>query len=142
MIRKLGPTAVTLLLAAGIASGCGGDDDKGDSATTAPPATTATASTPTAPASTTGTATAPDDVANDPRVKKAVQSCKDSIENNPSVKDEIKEDLKSICDRAASGDPKDVQAAIKEVCEKIVASSVPEGDLRDQALSACKSAVK
>jgi hypothetical protein len=136
MIRKLGPLALLLMLVAVFAVGCG-DDDKSDSSNDAPAVTTAAADD---TATEEDTSSDDGDVADNPQVQQAVEQCKASIESNPAVKDDIKGDLQDICDKAASGDPEDVKAAIKEVCEKIVDSSVPEGDIRDQAKQACATA--
>jgi hypothetical protein len=134
MIRRLGPLAVALLLAALFAIGCG-DDNKsssgGSSGGSTPAATTSTDS---------GSSSSGTDVSNNPQVKAAVASCKQSIDANPAVKSDIKGDLEAICDKAASGNPDDVKAAIKEVCQKIVESSVPAGSAQDQAKAACAQA--
>lgn len=144
MIQKVGPLALVLLLVGAFAVGCGGDD-KSDSSNDAPAVTTTAAEdTVTDDATTDDTATTEGDVApgepSDAQIEQAIASCEKSIEANPSVKDDIKEDLKGICEEAATGDPEDVKAAIKEICERIVDSSVPEGDIRDQAKQACASA--
>lgn len=131
MTRLLVLLTATLALTA---AGCGGGDDE-DKSTSVATAETVDRATVSVDAPTT-----PTDVSDNPAVQAAVQSCKDSIENNPQVDDSIKDDLKPICDKAASGNPDDVKEAIQEVCEKIVESSVPEGDLRDQAMETCASA--
>ena len=143
MIRKLGPLAAILMLTAAFAAGCG-DDDKSDSSGSDAPAVTAedtatTDDTATDDASSDDSAGG-DDIADNPQVKAAIEQCKASVDNNPQVKDDIKDDIKAICDDAASGDPEDVKQAIKDVCVKIVESSVPEGDIRDQAMTACENA--
>lgn len=141
MIKKISPLLALLLATAGFAAGCGGDDDKGDSSSTsATPAATATAEETTTAEGTSSDDSSSSDIADDPRVKQAIQQCKDSIDSNPSVKDDIKDDLKGICDKAATGNAEDLKKASQEVCEKIVESSVPEGDIRDQALESCKTA--
>ncbi|MCW2967807.1 MAG: hypothetical protein JWM71_1579, partial [Solirubrobacteraceae bacterium] len=80
------------------------------------------------------------DVSSNPQVKAAVAACKSSIDSNPAVKANIKSDLESICDKAATGDPAEVKKATKDVCLKIVESSVPAGSAQDTAKSACDSA--
>lgn len=139
MIQKMGPLTLVLLLIGVFAVGCGGDD-KSDNANDAPAVTTTAAED----AATDDTATTEEDSApgkpTDAQVEQVIASCKEKIEANPTVKDDIKDDLKGICEQAATGDPAEVKAAIKEVCEKIVDSSVPEGDVRDQAKQACASA--
>jgi hypothetical protein len=145
MIRKLGPLAAILMLTAAFAAGCG-DDDKSDSsgsdapAVTAEDTATATDDTATDDAATDDSSGGGTDLSDNPQVKAAIEQCKQSVDNNPQVKDDIKDDIKAICDDAASGDPDDVKQAIKDVCVKIVESSVPEGDIRDQALQSCETA--
>jgi hypothetical protein len=130
MFRKLGPLAAALMLTALFAVGCGSDNKSstGSNSSSTPAATTSTSS---------GSSGS---VADNPAVKAAVASCKSSIEANPAVKSDIKGDLEAICDKAASGKPEDVKAAIKEVCQKIVVSSVPSGSAQDQAKAACDQA--
>jgi hypothetical protein len=135
MIRKLGPLAVALMLAALFAIGCG-DDNKSDSGGSSGGGT-ATQSSGGGTSTDSGGGT---DVSDNPQVKAAVASCKQSIDSNPAVKDDIKGDLEAICDKAASGNADDVKKAIKEVCEKIVESTVPSGSAQDQAKAACASA--
>jgi len=140
MIRRLGPLAVALMLTALFAVGCG-DDNKSD--TTGGGTATAqsdTSGTATDSTSTDSTSTDSGDVSNNPQVQAAVEQCKQSIASNPAVKENIKGDLQKICDKAASGNPDDVKAAIKEVCTKIVESSVPSGSAQDQAKAACDQA--
>jgi hypothetical protein len=139
MHRKLAPLTTTLLLSALLASGCGGSDKAASDTAPAPLATATTdaTSTGTVPAPTSTTSTT---LADNPRVKQAIAQCKASIDANPQVKDSIKEDVKAICDKAASGDPREVKKAIREVCEKIVESSLPAGDARDQAKKTCATA--
>ena len=139
MIRKLGPLALLLMLVAAFAAGCG-DDDKSDSSNDTPAVTTTAADDTATDDAATEEDASSGDVSDNPQVQQAVESCKSSIESNPAVKDDIKADLQAICDKAASGDEEDVRNAIKEVCEKIVESSVPAGSARDQAMQACASA--
>lgn len=136
MIRKHGPLAVALLLAALFAVACGGGDKKSSNGGSSGTTTATQSSGTTATQSSGGGA----DVSDNPQVKAAVASCKQSIDSNPSVKDDIKGDLKAICDKAASGNPEDVKTAIKDVCVKIVESTVPSGSAQDQAKTACASA--
>jgi hypothetical protein len=133
MLQRLGPLALALVFAALFAAGCG-DDKKSDSSSgSSTPAATTTDSS-SSGSSSSGS------VADNPQVKAAVASCKQSIDSNPAVKADIKGDLEAICDKAASGKPEDVKAAIKEVCTKIVESSVPAGSAQDQAKAACDQA--
>ena len=132
MIRKLGPLAVALMLSALFAIGCG-DDNKSSSG-----GSSGGTSTSSSGSSSSGSSSG--SVSDNPQVKAAVASCKQSIDSNPAVKADVKGDLEAICDKAASGNPDDVKKAIKEVCVKIVESSVPSGPAQDTAKSACDQA--
>ena len=79
-------------------------------------------------------------VSDNPQVQAAVDSCKQAIQAQPTLSADVKSDLEDICEKAGSGDIKDAQQAAKEVCEKIVDESVPEGAARDQAKQACAAA--
>ena len=139
MIRRLGVLAVALMLSALFAVGCG-DDDNGDSGGGG----TATEQTDTGGGGSSGGGTSTDSSGGggsaNPQVQAAVEQCKQSIASNPAVKDDIKSDLQAICEKAASGNAEDVKSAIKEVCVKIVESTVPSGPAQDTAKSACDQA--
>ena len=141
MIRRLGPLAVALMLTALFAVGCGDDDngDSGDSGGTATEQVDTGGGTATESEDTT-TDSGGGDVSDNPQVQAAVEACKQQIASNPAVKDDIKSDLQAICEKAASGDEEDVKSAIKEVCVKIVESSVPSGSAQDTAKQACEQA--
>lgn len=113
MLRKM---LVVLTFGAAVLAGCGGDD--GGS----------------------GGSGGGGGSSKDPNIKAAVDSCKQAIDAQPSLKADTKSDLKDICDKAASGDIKDAQEASKEVCEKIVEDTVPSGSAQDQAKAACEQA--
>lgn len=133
-MRKLLVVTCTLALTVSVAA-CGGDDKKSDTAAASTPvATAAVATTDTGATDTGGTV--------DAAVQQAVDACKQGIDANPAVKADVKADLKSICEKAASGDAKSVQAATKEVCTKLVESSVPAGAAQDQAKQACDAVGK
>ena len=142
MIRRLGPLAVALMLTALFAVGCGDDDngDSGDSGGTATEQVDTGGGTATESEDTSTESSDSGDVSDNPQVQAAVEACKQQIASNPAVKDDIKADLQGICEKAASGDEADVKAAIKEVCVKIVESSVPSGSAQDTAKQACEQA--
>jgi hypothetical protein len=71
-----------------------------------------------------------------PQVKQAIASCKQSV-NGAQVSAGVKKDLAKICEQAASGDEDAVRKASKDVCKKIVESSVPAGPSRETAVKAC-----
>jgi hypothetical protein len=124
MKKTLYVVAVALTLLAAAFSGCGGSGSENAAATTA----TSTQSTESGSG---GTANASE------AVLRAVATCKSSVDAS-ALADDVKSDLKGVCDKAASGDEKAVREAALEVCQKIVESNVPEGSARDQALAACK----
>lgn len=134
MIRKLGPMAAILMLTAAFA-GCGGGNDNSDSSSNdAPAATAATTTTPETGTTSTGNS------ATDDQLDAAVATCKKSVDDNPQVSADLKDDVKAICDKVRSGDPEELKKATREVCETIVKKSLPEGDARDQALQTCAAA--
>jgi hypothetical protein len=128
MPRPLHSLLIGALACGLFVAGCGGGSKK-----TATPATTDSAvATTNSSAATKGTASA--------QVQAAVDSCKQSVDAQGTLSDSTKDDLKNLCEKAASGDAAAVQKATKEVCEKIVEESVPAGDSRDAAMSACAQA--
>ena len=130
MSIRYGSITAVLACTALAAAGCGSSSNSNSTST---PATSAT------PASTTSSGGSGGAAAN-PQVQAAVAACKSSIANNPAVKANIKSDLEGICEKAASGDATAVKKATKEVCLKIVESSVPAGAAQDSAKAACNTA--
>lgn len=128
MLRKITLLAMMLVFAFGAAAiaGCGGDDEKSSDTKT-----TETGG---------GGGGGAKDVSDDPQVQAAVDQCKQAIDAQPALKADTKTELKTICEKAASGDIKDAQEAAKQVCTKIVEDTVPEGAARDQASAACEQA--
>jgi hypothetical protein len=142
MLRKITLLAMMLVFAFGVAAiaGCGDDEEPAGGGTT-------TEETTDSGGSAGGGSTEEDsgggtDVTDNPQVQAAIEQCKTAIDQQPSLKDDTKDELKDLCDKAASGDIKDVQAATVEVCEKIVEDTVPDsaGAAKDQALEQCKAA--
>ncbi|MCW2991162.1 MAG: hypothetical protein JWM73_1756 [Solirubrobacterales bacterium] len=128
MTRKLGPLAALPLLIATFAVGCGGSDNTSDSSSTQ------------TGAATTGTTTS--DVSGEAgkQLDAAVAACKKSVDENAQITADLKDDVKTICDKVRSNDPAEIQQATRDVCVKIVESSVPAGDVRNRAKAACQSA--
>jgi hypothetical protein len=149
MLRKLSLLVICAVFGLGLVAfaGCGGDDSS--SSGSGSPATTDTTST-TSTTDTTDTTTTPDSTPTstgnaqaDAAIKQAVATCKTSVDAVPQISASTKKDLEGICDKAGSGDIKDIQAATKEVCTKIVQDTIPDGapsSVKDQALSACDAA--
>jgi hypothetical protein len=137
MLRKITLLAMMLVFAFGVAAlaGCGGDDEKSSSGGSSSQSDDSGGGSSDDSGGGGGT-----DVSDNPQVKQAVESCKQAVTGAPGLKDDTKKDLEELCDKAASGDIDDVQAASVEVCEKIVEDTVPAGSSQDQAKEACKAA--
>ena len=130
------------LLACGlIAAGCGDDDD--DSGDDSP------ATTESAPADTTEDSTdtgddsggvAPSDDVDS--VDEAVEACKEGVDSSSQqLSEDLRNDLKDICEQAAEGDEDELREASLEICKRVVEETVPEGPARDTAIEACESSV-
>jgi hypothetical protein len=144
MLRKITLLAMMLVFAFGVAAiaGCGDDEEPAGGGTTT-----------TEPSDSGGSGGSSDDsedsgggggvdVSDDPQVKAAIEQCKSAIDQQPSLKDSTKTELKDLCDKAASGDIKDVQQASVDVCKKIVEDTVPDsaGAAKDDAIKQCEAA--
>ena len=75
-----------------------------------------------------------------PQAKQAAEACKQQIETQPGISEDVRSDLEEICQKAASGDEKEVREATKEVCIKLIEENVPDGPAREQALASCDQA--
>ena len=126
MSRKLYLLFVVVLASGLIAAGCGDDDDDGGGGSSATPSGSTQAGG--------GAASA------NPNVKQAVESCKRAVDQSPQISASAKNDLKDICDKAASGDAEAVKKASRDVCIEIAKDTVPSGPSQDQAVDACKRA--
>jgi hypothetical protein len=139
MKMRLVLVVIALLVAGAVVVGCGDDDDGGGGGNTAAETTTDTGG-----GSGGGEATEESGGGSanpsDPQVEQAVEACKQQIEAQPGISEDVKSDLVEVCEKAASGDEQAVRDATKEVCTKLVEENVPEGPARDQALSACDQA--
>jgi hypothetical protein len=143
MLRKITLLAMMIVFAFGVVAiaGCGGNDENSSGSST-------TESTDTGGSGGSsgggggGGGGGGVDVSNDPQVKAAVDQCKSAIDQQPSLKADTKTELKDLCDKAASGDIKDVQQASVDVCKKIVEDTVPDsaGSAKDTAIKQCEAA--
>ena len=139
MKLRLVIVAIALLVAGALVAGCGDDDnDSGgsDTAATQPETETGGGSGGETTEESGGGGANP----SNPQVQQAVDACKQQIEAQPGISDDVKADLSDICEKAASGDEQAVRDATKEVCTKLVEENVPEGPAREQALQACDQA--
>jgi ABC-type glycerol-3-phosphate transport system substrate-binding protein len=142
MLRKLGLLLAVLVLAFGVVA-CGGDDEEPASDSTTTTETTDDSGTTEDTSTTEDTGTTEDsgDVSDNPQVKAAVEQCKQAIQAQPQLSDSLKDDLETLCDKAASGDPQDAQEASVEVCKKIAEEMVPDESVRQQVIDQCEQAV-
>jgi hypothetical protein len=142
MLRKITLLAMMLVIAFGVVAiaGCGGDDEK-SSGTSTTESTDSGGSSDSGDSEDTGGGGGTD-VSDNPQVKAAIEQCKSAIDQQPSLKDDTKSELKELCDKAASGDIEDVQKTTVEVCKKIVEDTVPDsaGSAKDTALESCDQA--
>jgi hypothetical protein len=129
---------IALFVAGAVVVGCGDDDKSSDNTS---------ASTPTTDTGGSGGDTSTEETggsgggnADNPQVQQAIEACKQQIDAQPGLDAPLKEDLKQICEKAATGDEQAVRDASKEVCTKIVEANVPDGPAREQALAACDQA--
>ena len=141
MKLRLVLVVIALLVAGAVVVGCGDDDEGGSGGGT----TAAETQTDTGGGSG-GGETATEESGggsadpSDPQVQQAVEACKQQIEAQPGISEDVKSDLTEICEKAASGDEQAVRDATKEVCTKLVEENVPDGPAREQALAACDQA--
>jgi len=141
MRLRLVLVVIGLMVAGAVVVGCGDDDDGGSGGGD----TTAAEQTDTGGGSGGGGETTEESGggggnASNPQVQQAVEACKQQIEAQPGISDDVKADLSDICEKAASGDEQAVRDATKEVCTALVEENVPEGPAREQALTACDQA--
>jgi len=155
MTKRLITLMAALLVLGFVVTGCGGDDNSGDSGDTAAQTETVTDTdvvTDDEVVTDTETETVTDGTDTDAdnggavvpeNVEQAVESCKKAVTAYPQLSSDTKSDLEGLCDKAGSGDAEDAQQAGIEVCQKIIEDMYPSGAPgKDQALSACESSVK
>jgi hypothetical protein len=136
MKMRLVLLVVGLLMAGVLVAGCGDDEDSGGGGgeTSAQTETGGGGGETTTPEEEGGGGSA------NPNAQQAVESCKQQIGAQPGISEDVKKDLEEICQKAASGDEKDVREATKEVCIKLIEENVPEGPAQDQAKASCEQA--
>jgi hypothetical protein len=139
MKLRLVLVVIALLVAGAVVVGCGDDDDGGGGDTAAQTDTGGGSGGGDESTATEESGGGGADPSN-PQVQQAVEACKQQIQAQPGISDDVKADLSDICEKAASGDEQAVRDATKEVCTKLVEENVPEGPAREQALTACDQA--
>jgi len=129
MAKRLALLFAALMVLGFVVAGCGDDDDDdGGSGSSDTPAETEKKSDD-------GGGTVDK---NDPRVKQAIEQCKEQADANPQLSAEAKEKIGEVCEEAGSGDSDAAVKATKEACTIIVEDTLPEGNPgREQALTAC-----
>lgn len=153
MTKRLITLMAALLVLGFVVTGCGDDENSGDSGDTAAQTVTDTdvvtddeVVTDTETETETVTDSTETDADNGGAVvpqnlQQAVQLCKDNVEKASQLSEDTKDSLQEICQKAGSGDEADIRAATAEVCKKVITDSVPEGTPgRSQALAACDKA--
>jgi len=131
---------IGLIMAGALVAGCGDDnnDTSSDSAATQSTDTGASSGGDTSTEESGGSSGGANP--SEPQVQQAVESCKQQIGAQPGLSEDVKSDLEKICEKAASGDEKEVREATKQVCIKLIEENVPEGPAREQALASCDQA--
>ncbi len=141
MLRKLGLLMAVLVLAFAVVA-CGDDETpaSGESTTTE----TTTTETPSDESTPEDSGEAEDPASggapSDEQVQAAVEQCKSTIQAQAQLSDGLKDELETLCDKAASGDIEDAQEASVEVCKKIAEELVPDESAREQVIASCESA--
>jgi polyhydroxyalkanoate synthesis regulator phasin len=129
MLRRLSVLFSVFVLAC-VVVGCGDDEE---------PASGGAGATQTAAPEATEEASGGD--VSEEQAQAFVDSCKEQIQAQASLlSDDLKDDLREICEKAASGDEKEAREAIVEVCVKVIEETVPEDSGRDEFAEQCKSA--
>lgn len=140
MKMRLVLLVVGLLMAGVLVAACGDDEDSGGGSETSAQTQTETQTETTTPEGGGTTEGGGGGNASDPQVQQAIDSCKQSVDANPSVSEDVKKDLVEICEKAASGDAKAAQEATKEVCLKLIEEGNLPDAAQEQAKAACEQA--
>ena len=137
MPRKLVLLTMAVFALALFAVGCGDEEEAKDAA----PAAEQTAENNAPEAEQTAESETGEDVPDN--AEDAVERCKQGIQDQPQLSDDLKADLEEICEKAASGDEQAVKEATRDVCVKIIEETVPEDNpAREQALETCKTSTQ
>jgi len=124
VLMRIALLVPALLASAALATGCGGSDESKPASSTA----------------TTTTVKVDPKVASDPRIKAAIQRCKDAIAQNGKLTDEIKQQFEDLCNQAVSGKPEELKKATRELCDKIVDQAVTDAKAREAGHKECATA--
>jgi len=154
MNLKLSTWLVAALAGGAFLAGCGSSGNSTSTTTvqsTPTPAATSPATTSpasTSPASTAPATTSPGTTATTPAVtplppaqaKRAVATCKQTVQSESAIPTSAKGKLEKTCEKAASsGSAAALRKVAEEACvELITASHLPAGVIREKALATCK----
>lgn len=130
MIKRLALLLAALMVLGFVVAGCGDDDDDGGGG-----GGSADTLAETEKKSDDGGGTVDK---NDPRVKQAIEQCKEQADANTSLSAEAREKIGEVCEEAGSGDADGAVKATKEACRIVVEDTVPKGSPgREAALGNC-----
>ena len=130
MAKRLALLFAALMVLGFVVAGCGDDDDDGGgSGSSDTPAETEKK------ADDSGGGTVDK---NDPRVKQAIEQCKEQADANSNLSAEAREKIGEVCEEAGSGDADAAVKATKDACKIVVEDTLPEGNPgREAALGNC-----
>jgi hypothetical protein len=132
MTKRLALLFAALMVLGFVVAGCGDDDDDGGSGSSDAPAETEKKAD---DGGGSGGGTVDKD---DPRVKQAIEQCKEQADANSSLSAEARKKIGDVCEEAGSGDADGAVKATKEACKIVVEDTVPEGNpARESALGNC-----
>jgi hypothetical protein len=132
MTKRLVLLFAALMVLGFVVAGCGDDDDDGGGGAADTPAETEKKSDDSG-GSGGGTVDK-----NDPRVKQAIEQCKEQADANSQLSAEAKDKIGEVCEEAGTGDADAAVKATKDACTIVVEDTLPTGNPgREQALSAC-----
>lgn len=142
MLKRLSVLMMVLVFAFAVVA-CGDDEEPAGGGETTTEETTPTEGTETTetPEATEEEPSDSGEVQDNPQVQAAVEQCKQAIQAQAQLSDDLKGELEDLCDKAASGDIKDAQEASVEVCKKIAEELVPDEATREQVIQQCEAAV-
>ena len=131
MAKRLALLFASVMLLGLVVAGCGDDEDEGGgSGSSDTPADTEKKDDSGGSGGTVDK--------NDPRVKQAIEQCKEQADANSSLSAEAREKIGDVCEEAGSGDADGAVKATKEACKIVVEDTVPKGNpARESALGNC-----
>jgi hypothetical protein len=68
----------------------------------------------------------------------AVVTCKQSVDAAQGISNDVKEELRDLCEEAGNADEAKAREASQKVCSRIVEETIPAGPARDAGVQACK----